>query len=159
MATASASVRSDAFIDTCVLVYATAPHHAHFDVAVTGLLGGGVTSPQVLAEFTDVARSQLGRSWAEVHEALSIFRVVCTRVAPVRSATFETAMELMQQEKLAMSDAMVAACALKAGCSRLVTDMATNGRVFGEVLVVANPFGTATTLRSAEGRAGRLRGL
>ncbi len=130
-------------MDTCVLLYATAPGHAHFRAATLALVSAGVTSPQVLAEFTAVARGRLRRSWTEVHEALSIFRIVCPKVAPVRAGTFEAALEVMQQERLSMPDAMVVACALKAGCSQLVTSMADDGRVLSETLAVRNPFGPA----------------
>lgn len=138
------TVRSESFLDTGVLLYATVPDDAWYDPAMAELAAGGITSVQVLAEFTTIARVRLGRSWPEVHEALSIFCILCPKPRPLRMETYEAALELVQQENLTLPDAMVAASALKAGCSRLLSAMAPDGRVIADQLVVRNPFGIPT---------------
>lgn len=131
----------EAFFDTSVFLYATARTDKRGPIASSVLEAGGVTSIQVIIDFTAIARSRLGRSWPEVHEALSIFSILCPNPVPVRLATYECALELVQQECMALPDALVAAAALETGCSRLVTEMAHDGRVVGERLTICNPFG------------------
>ncbi len=145
-------MRADTFLDTSVLLYATAPNDRRSAAAVAGLTAGGVTSVQVLSEFTAIAYGQLGLSWPAVHEALSIFLVLCPKPVSVKLSTYERALELVQQESLVLQDALIAASALTAGCSRLLSGMAQDGRVLGDNLVVCNPFGV-----SAKGEPG-LRG-
>ena len=105
------------------------------------LTAGGVTSKQVLSEFTAIAYGQLGLSWPDVREALSIFRVLCPKPVSVELSTYERALELADQESLVFQDALIAASALMAGCSRLLSGMTQDGRVLGDHLVVCNPFG------------------
>lgn len=136
-------MRTESFLDTSVLVYATAPQDARSDAAMAALAGGGITSVQVLVEFTSIARLRLRRTWPEVHEALSIFRILCPKPVSVHLSTYEMALELVQQEDLPLQDALVAASALKAGCSRLLSNMATDGRVLGDHLMICNPFGAS----------------
>ena len=134
-------MRIDTFLDTSVLLYATAPSDRRCAAAVAALASGGITSVQVLSEFTAIACDQLQRSWPAVHEALSIFLVLCPKPVTVKLSTYERALELVQQESLVLQDALIAATAQMAGCSRLLSGMAQNGRVLGDQLVVCNPFG------------------
>ena len=131
--------RAEAFFDTSVLLYATVPLDRRYRAATDALAAGGITSVQVLCDFTMVAR-RLGRSWPEVHEALSIFKILCPKPLAIRLSTYEVALELMQQEALSLADALVAASALAAGCSRLLSGMMADGRVIGEQLTIYNPF-------------------
>ncbi len=140
-ATQAASVRADTFLDTGVLLYATAPNDRRCAAAMQALAAGGVTSRQVLSEFTAIAYGQLGLSWPDVREALSIFSVLCPKPITVELSTYERALELADQESLVFQDALIAASALMAGCSRLLSSMAQDGRVLGDQLVVCNPFG------------------
>ena len=134
-------VRPEAFLDTSVLIYATANNDHRSGAAIAALAAGGVTSVQVLSEFTVIAQGMLGLSWQEVHEALSIILTLCPKPLSIRLSTYEKALELVQQEQLALQNAMIAASALLAGCSRLLSGMVEDGRVLGEHLVVFNPFG------------------
>ena len=135
-------MRTDTFLDTSVLLYATAPNDWRWAAAIAGLSAGGVTSVQVLNEFTAIAYGVLGRSWNDVREALSIFLVLCPEPITVDLSTYDRAMELVQHEALVLHDALVAATALTAGCSRLLSGMAQDGRVLNGRLVVCNSFGT-----------------
>ena len=139
--TQAAPVRADTFLDTGVLLYATAPNDRRCAAAMQALAAGGVTSRQVLSEFTAIAYAQLGLSWPDVRAALSIFRVLCPKPITVELSTYERAMELAGQEALVFQDALIAASAMMAGCSRLLSGMAEDGRVLGDQLVVCNPFG------------------
>lgn len=141
-----AAVRTEAFLDTSVLLYATFPDDPRAPAAMAALAAGGITSVQVLCEFTEIARNRLGRSWPEVHEALSIFKILCPKPLPIRLSTYEMALELVQQEELELQDALIAASAIVAGCSRLLSDMMQDGCVLCDQLTISNPFG-ATTLR------------
>ena len=134
-------MKADTFLDTSVLLYATAPNDPRSTAAVAALTSGGIISVQVLSEFTAIAYDQLGQSWPEVHEALAIFLTLCPKPITVSLTTYEMALELVQQEALVLQDALVAASALMAGCSRLLSGMAEDGRVLGDHLVVCNPFG------------------
>ena len=139
--TQAAPVRADTFLDTGVLLYATAPNDRRCAAAMQALAAGGVTSRQVLSEFTAIAYGQLGLSWPDVCEALSIFRVLCPKPITVGLSTYERALQLVDQESLVLQDALIAASAMMAGCSRLLSGMAEDGRVLGDQLVVCNPFG------------------
>ena len=134
------SARAETFFDTSALLYATDPADPRSALAVAAFAVGGITSVQVLCEFTTIVRTQLGCNWSRVHEALGIFGVLCPKPLPIRLATYEMALELVQQEMLTLSDAMVAASAISGGCLYLLTDMAAHGRVLGERVTIFNPF-------------------
>ncbi len=142
-------MRADTFFDTGVLLYATAPNDCRCAAATAALAAGGVTSRQVLSEFVAIAYGQLGLSWPDVREALSIFHVLCPQPVSAELSTYERALELVEQESLVFQDALIAASALKAGCSRLLSEMAQDGRVLGDRLLVCNPFGRAGKARQA----------
>ena len=150
------SARVDVFIDTSALLYATATEDWRAPKAITALGSGGITSVHVLSEFTFIARGRLRRSWPDIHEALSIFKQLCPKPLPVRLSTYEMALELVQQDGLGLQDAIIAASALSAGCSRLLSGMRPDGRVIGEQLTVCNPFGF-TAMHISLGRRARRR--
>ena len=134
------SARPRTFFDTSSLLYATDPGDPRSGPVIAALATGGITSVQVLCEFTTIVRARLGCSWPEVHEALGIFGVLCPKPLSIRLSTYEMALELVQQERLTLSDALVAASAIGGGCLRLFTDMAPHDRVLGERITVFNPF-------------------
>ena len=133
-------MRSECFLDTNVLLHAVR-NGPDCDLALDGFERGGITSVQVLSEFTMIARDMLGRSWTEINQAVSLFKILCPKPLPVQMSTYEVAVDLLQQEALTPRDALIAASALLAGCRWLLSDMATDGRVISKQVTVRNPFG------------------
>jgi predicted nucleic acid-binding protein len=134
-------VRTEAFLDTSVLLYAVAANDRRSAVAIAALEAGGLISVQVVWEFTSIARNVLGRSWPEVYEALSIISILCPEPLPVRWSTYEKALELVHQDGLLLQDALIAASALQAGCSVLLTGIYADGFILADQLTISNPFG------------------
>jgi len=137
-------VTSEAFLDTSVLLYAMAVNDRRSAAAIAALQAGGIISVQVLCEFTTIARNELGRSWPEVYEALSIIDILCPKPIPLCWSTYERALELVHQDGLPLQDALIAASALQAGCSLLLSAMDIDGRVLADQLTIRNPFGPGT---------------
>ncbi len=133
-------MRSECFLDTNVLLHAVR-NGPDCDLALDGFERGGITSVQVLSEFTMIARDRLGRSWTEIHRAVSLIKILCPKPLPVQMSTYEVAVDLLQQEALTPRDALIAASALLAGCRWLLSDMAADGRVISKQVTVRNPFG------------------
>lgn len=130
----------DLFLDTNILVYATAKGDPRAATAIRLLSAGGVVSVQVLNEFASVARRKLRWPWAEVIRALAEFRILLRTPQPISLATHETALQLAQQDRLSIYDALIVASALEAGCTTLLSEDMQDGRVIDGRLTIRNPF-------------------
>jgi predicted nucleic acid-binding protein len=135
----------DVFLDTNILVYATAKGDPRAATAIRLLSAGGVVSVQVLNEFTSVARHKLKWSWPEVIRALAEFRILLRAPQPITLATHEMALEIAQQDGLGVYDALIVASALEAGCTMLLSEDMQDGRVIDGRLRNCNPFNVAPT--------------
>lgn len=127
------------FFDTNVLLYLLSGDHAKADRAEALIAGGGVVSVQVLNEFAAVASRKLRMAWPEVREILAQVRAVC-RVVPVDLETHEHGLDLAEEARLPIYDAMIVASALRAGCSILYSEDFQDRQVFERQLTVRNPF-------------------
>jgi predicted nucleic acid-binding protein len=130
---------ADRFFDTNVLLYLLSADVAKADRAEAVLSGGGIVSVQVLNEFASVATRKLGMSVAEVRESLAVVRAVC-RVVPVTEETHDRGLELVERYGLSVYDGLIAAAALLAGCTELLTEDSQTGQIFDARLTVTNPF-------------------
>lgn len=130
---------ADRFFDTNVLLYLLSADVAKADRAEAVLSGGGIVSVQVLNEFASVATRKLGMSVAEVRESLAVVRALC-RVVPVTEETHDRGLELVERYDLSVYDGLIAAAALLAGCTELLTEDLQTGQIFDARLTVTNPF-------------------
>ena len=130
----------EVFLDTNILVYATATDDRRSAAARSLLAKGGVISVQVLNEFANVARRKLQRPWPEVKEALAVFRALCKEPRGLSLATHDSALEIAQRDGLAFYDSLIVASALEAGCLTLLSEDMQNGRVIAGRLTIRNPF-------------------
>lgn len=78
-------MRTKAFLDTNVLIYAVTQNDPRTARAEGLLSSGGVLSVQILNEFAVVARRKLQMPRAEVGEAVEAFLVLCPSPIPSRS--------------------------------------------------------------------------
>lgn len=130
------------FLDSNVLVYAfTADPRAV--TARTLLERGAIISVQGLNEFANVARRKLGRTWAEVGEALDSIRDVCRTIVPVDIETHSDALRIAERYGYAIFDALMIASAVRADCNILWSEDMRDGHVIDKRLRIANPFSHA----------------
>jgi predicted nucleic acid-binding protein len=127
------------FLDSNILVYAfTADPRAV--TARTLLERDAVISVQGLNEFANVARCKLGRTWAEVREALDAIRAVCGTIVPVDIDTHSDALRIAERYGYAIFDALMIAAAVRADCKVLWSEDMHDGQVIDKRLRIANPF-------------------
>jgi predicted nucleic acid-binding protein len=127
-----------AFFDTNILVYAfldTAKRARALEI----IAGGGAISAQVLNEFTNVARKNRQREWAEIESALTVIGGHFPNVRPLTADTHSVAVALARDHGLAFYDALIVAAALEAGCDVLYSEDMQDGRAFDR-LTIRNPF-------------------
>lgn len=127
------------FVDTNVLLYLLSTDAAKADAAEALLAARIVVSVQVLNEFVSVARRKFALEWLELTQVLTDIR----RFADVRDlnlATHDRGLALAQRHQLNIYDAMIAAAALDAGCTTLMSEDFHGGQVFDRRLRVRNPF-------------------
>jgi predicted nucleic acid-binding protein len=127
------------FLDSNVLVYAfTADPRAM--TARTLLERGAVISVQGLNEFANVARRKLGRTWAEVGDAINSIRDVCRTVVPLDIETHADALRIAERYGYGMFDALMISAAVRADCKVLWSEDMHDGQVIDKRLRIANPF-------------------
>lgn len=127
------------FLDSNVLVYAfTADRRAV--TARTLLERDAVISVQGLNEFANVARRKLGRTWAEVRDALDSIRDVCRTVVPLDIETHADALRIAERYGYGIFDALMISSAVRADCKVLWSEDMQDGQVIDKRLRIANPF-------------------
>lgn len=127
------------FLDSNVLLYAfTADPRAV--TARTLLERGAVISVQGLNEFANVARRKLGRTWAEVRDALDSIRSVCRTVVPTDIETHADALRIAERYGYGIFDALMISSAVRADCKVLWSEDMHDGHVIDKRLRIANPF-------------------
>ena len=132
------SAVADAFLDTNVLLYLLSEDTNKAGRAEALVAAGGTVSVRVLNEFAAVAARKLGLTVAEIREILATIRAVCT-VVPVDVETHDLALDLAEQYRLSIYDALIVASALRAACSLLYTEDFQHGQKV-ERLAIRNPF-------------------
>jgi predicted nucleic acid-binding protein len=132
------------FVDTNVLIYAyNADAHVKYEIA-KGLLRElwirrtGVLSLQVLQEFyVNVTRkipSPLSKQSARA--AVNTYLPWCTETTPAEIAA---AFQIEDESRISFWDALIVACAAKAGADRILSeDFSVGQRIAG--VLIENPF-------------------
>jgi len=100
----------------------------------------GLISVQVLNEFANVAHRKLRRSWPTIFQALAAVRTLCPPPRPITVETHELALSIAAQIGYQLSDAMIIASALEAGCDTLLSEDLQDGQVIDGRLTIRNPF-------------------
>jgi predicted nucleic acid-binding protein len=131
---------ADVFFDTNVLLYILSTESGKADRAEALLAGGGALSVQVLNEFASVAARKLNMETAEIREILATVRAVCT-VVPMTVEIHDLALDLVEQHRFSIYDALIVAAAQRAGCDVLYTEDLHHGQMIGR-LSIRNPFVT-----------------
>ncbi len=127
------------FLDTIVLVYVASADDRKARRAEQLIDAGGTISVQVLNELANVARRKMRLSWAETGTLLSTLRALLT-VTPLTLDIHLHGLALAERYKLSLSDAMIAAAALAAGCDRLWSEDMQHGLIIENQLRIENPF-------------------
>jgi predicted nucleic acid-binding protein len=78
-------------------------------------------------------------SWADTHALLTMLRGLLT-VHPLTVETHETGLRLAERYGLSISDGMIAAAAIHAGCDRLWSEDMQHEMELDEGLRIVNPF-------------------
>lgn len=127
------------FCDTNVLLYLLSSEWRKADEAERVMQSRPVVSVQVLNEFASVATRKARLEPGALNEILSAITSLCTVVA-VTLDTHRLGMRLCHRHGFPVSDAMVAAAALEAGCTELLTEDFQAGQQIEGRLRVVNPF-------------------
>jgi predicted nucleic acid-binding protein len=130
---------TERFLATNILLYLLSGDHARADRAEDELSKGGIISVQVLNEFAAVASRKLKMSIAEIREALTTIRAVCT-IVPISEETHDLGLHIAERYRLSVYDAMIVAAALLAECKTLISEDMQHGQILEGRLTVRNPF-------------------
>ena len=127
------------FADTNVLLYLISHDAAKARRAEEVLAARIAVSVQVLNEFANVARRKHALDWAELRQTLAGIRHFAM-VHPLTLDMHQRAIELAQRYQFSVYDAMIAAAALQAGCTTLLSEDFQAGQLIDGRLKIANPF-------------------
>jgi predicted nucleic acid-binding protein len=127
------------FFDTNVLLYVVSADAGKADHAEKLIAAGGAISVQVLNEYANVARRQMGLSWAETRQLLQTIRALLS-VHPVTAEVHETGLSLAERYGLSVQDGVIAASALTAGCDTLWSEAMPHDLLLEGQLRIRNPF-------------------
>ncbi|MGD9008481.1 MAG: PIN domain-containing protein [Desulfobacteraceae bacterium] len=128
-----------AFIDSNVLIYLLSADTGKADLAEEVIRKGGLISVQVLNEIANVVWRKLSMSWEEIHEVLSLIRMVCP-VEPLTVETHDKGLFLAERYGLSVYDAMIVAAALIGECDTLYSEDMQDGLLIDNQLRICNPF-------------------
>lgn len=103
------------------------------------IASGGIINVQVLNEFASVATKKLKLSHEEIQEILAQIRLICA-VEPVTVDVHDRGLHLARHYGFSISDAMIVAASLMAGCTTLYTEDMQNGQIIDNQVIIRNPF-------------------
>lgn len=126
------------FADTNVVLYLL-DDGAKADRAEAVLARSPTLSVQVLNEATVNCRKKAGMDWGETTKFLDGLRALCP-VVPLSIETHEVGLAIAERYRISVYDSMIAAAALLADCTTLLTEDLQDGLVIEKRLRVANPF-------------------
>jgi predicted nucleic acid-binding protein len=129
---------ADVFFDTNVLLYLLSDEPKKANRAEALVAAGGVVSVQVLNEFASVGGRKLGLTVAEIREVLAAVRAVCT-VRAIDIDMHDRALDLAEQYRFSIYDALIVAAASSAACSVLYTEDLQHGQII-DGLLIQDPF-------------------
>jgi predicted nucleic acid-binding protein len=130
------------FVDTNIWVYAhlKAPDDPRHKQAQTLLSRDAsfVISPQVVAEYYNVMlRNKQADDWIQSN-LRAMFTL--TRLQPANANVVSNALHLRARYGFSFWDCQIAAAAIEAGCTCVLTEDLRHGQVVDKVLRVINPF-------------------
>ncbi len=136
-----ASEGGAAFVDTNIWVYAhlKAPGDIRHERALALVQGRAdlVLSPQVVAEYYSVMlRNAQTDAWIQANLRAIFAR---THLQPANAEVLSTALDLRNRHGFSFWDCQIAAAALLARCSTLLTEDLQHGQLLDERLRVVNP--------------------
>ncbi len=85
------------------------------------------------------AGAKLKLGWPVIEERLSVIREILTEIVPITSDSHVKAVALSKEYGFFIYDAMLIACALSAGCGKIITEDMQPGHEI-EGLTIWNPF-------------------
>jgi predicted nucleic acid-binding protein len=127
------------FVDTNVLLYLLSGDTVKADRAEALLTQRIVISVQVLNEFAHVVRRKFKLEWIEIAQTLVDIRRFAD-VHPLTLDTHDRSLALAERYKIGLYDAMIAAAAIEAGCTTLMSEDFQTGQRLGGRLTIRNPF-------------------
>lgn len=127
------------FVDSNILLYLISADTKKADRAEQLLSERIVISVQVLNEFANVARRKHAMAWAPLRQVLESIQHFA-QVQALDLATHQRGLALAQRYQLSLYDAMIAAAALQAGCTTLMSEDFSAGQRFEQKLTIQNPF-------------------
>ena len=127
-------------VDTNVLVYLLdQPDSKKYHVAERLVNDQPMIASQTVSEFINVARRILQIPKIEVIQRCNIILTICP-IIPLTNSILQSSERLIRQYDLQIFDAIIAASALEAGCSKLYTEDMHHGLVVENTLHIVNPF-------------------
>jgi predicted nucleic acid-binding protein len=138
---ASEAGRASAFVDTNIWVYAhlKAPGDARHERALAPVQADvdQIISPQVVDEYYNVMLcNERTDDWIQANLRALFAR---TRLHPANAEMLSTALALRNRYGFSFWDCQIAAAALQARCTTLLTEDLQHGQVLDERLHVVNP--------------------
>jgi predicted nucleic acid-binding protein len=130
---------ANAFLDTCVVIYAFVENDVRQKKSLEILADGGVISVQVLNEMANTCRRKLLFDWAETEGALEAVKVCCQHPIPLTQDVHKVGVRLARRYGFSVYDGLILAAAIEAGCTTLFTEDLQNGQLV-EGVRIANPF-------------------
>jgi predicted nucleic acid-binding protein len=130
--------KTDAFLDTNVLVYALVGDGPLAEPSLALLHAGGIVSVQVLNECANTMRRKFSASWEQIQRASDRIRGLCA-VVPLTEETHTLGLALGERHQLNIYDSMIVAAAQLAGCRVLYSEDMHDGLVI-DGLTIRNPY-------------------
>jgi len=132
-------MKSQAFFDTNILIYAFAENDPRIDTAEKLVNAGGVVSVQVLNEVANTLSRKFRFSWLRIGGIIDQILATCPNPVSLSLDTHRRALRICERYKFSFYDGLVVASAMEAGCRILYTEDMQHGQVVDGVRI-ENPF-------------------
>ncbi len=129
---------SGSFLDSNVILYLLSDDDRKRAIAKTILEQPATISVQVLNEIVNVARRKNGLAWGDIDTFIDELRSLI-HVEPLTVDTHNSARQIAARYGFAFYDALIAASALSAKCTTLLTEDMQHGQKINDLTIV-NPF-------------------
>ena len=129
---------SGSFLDSNVILYLLSDDDRKRAIAKTILEQPATISVQVLNEIVNVARRKNDLAWGDIDTFIDELRSLI-HVEPLTVDTHNSARQIAARYGFAFYDALIAASALSAKCTTLLTEDMQHGQKINDLTIV-NPF-------------------
>lgn len=133
-----ATMKTDVFFDTNILIYAFADDPAKSKLSFGLVESGGMISVQVLNEFASALRRKHKLPWPSLQSTLTTIRSLLPVVA-LTVDTHDLGLYLAERYQLSVYEGMILAAAQLAGCTTLCSEDLQHGLVVDGLRVI-NPY-------------------